>query len=174
MGRIQIRLLILFPSPFPPLLWGGADFRTPPGRIGIPRAVTMRTANDVVDFIEIDTAGITPAKLREKPVGRGTVFGPQLHTDRPMTFEVSYTGEDATAGTIGLVLYRVLRFVRRPCALAAFWYRIWIPILLHLNRGFDGNVRRAFRFFPDYQHILALRVIPLGRNLSECSVRKVR
>jgi len=145
-----------------------------PGRIGIPSAVTMRSAYDVVDFIETDEAGIRPAKLREEPVGRGTVFGPRLHTDRPMTFEVSYTGEDATAGTVGLILYRVLRFVRRPCALAAYWYRIWIPILLHYNRDFDGNVRKAFRFFPDYQHILALRVLPLGWNLSECSVRKVR
>jgi len=64
----------------------------PPGRIGIPSAVTMKTAYDVVDFIETDSAGIRPAKLREEPVGRGTVFGPRLHTDRPMTFEVSYTG----------------------------------------------------------------------------------
>jgi len=146
----------------------------PPGRIGIPSAVTMKTAYDVVDFIETDSAGIRPAKLRKKPKGRGTVFGPRLHTDRPMTFEVSYTGEDATAGTVGMVLYRVLRFVRRPCALAAYWRRIWIPILLHYNQDFDGNVRKAFRFFPDYQHILALRVLPLGWNLTECSVRKVR
>jgi len=145
-----------------------------PNRVGIPSAVTMKTAYDVVDFIETDSAGIRPAKLREEPVGRGTVFGPRLHTDRPMTFEVSYTGEDATAGTVGIVLYRVLRFVRRRCALAAYWNRIWIPILLHYNREFDGNVRKAFRFFPDYQHILALRVLPLGWNLSECSVRKVR
>ena len=77
-----------------------------PNRVGIPSAVTMKTAYDVVDFIETDSAGIRPAKLREEPVGRGTVFGPRLHTDRPMTFEVSYTGEDATAGTVALILYR--------------------------------------------------------------------
>jgi len=146
----------------------------PPGRIGIPSTVTMKTAYDVVDFIETDSAGIRPTKLRKKPKGKGTIFGPRLHTDRPMTFEVSYTGDDATAGTVGLILYRVLRFVRRRCALAAYWRRIWIPILLHLNRDFDGNVRKAFRFFPDYNRILALRVLPLGWNLSECSVRKVR
>jgi len=57
----------------------------PPSRIGIPSAVTMETAYDVVDFIETDSAEIRPTKLRKKPVGRGTVFGPRLHTDRPMT-----------------------------------------------------------------------------------------
>jgi len=152
----------------------GGKSRLPyfPNRIGIPSAVTMETAYDVVDFIETDSAEIRPAKLRE--AGKGTVFGPRLHTDRPMTFEVSYTGKDATVGTVGIVLYRVLRFVESPCALAAYWNRIWIPILLHYNRDFDGNVRKAFRFFPDYQHILALRVLPLGWNLSQCSVRKVR
>jgi len=160
--------------PISAVTMGKSRLPYPPGRIGMPSTVTMKTAYDVVDFIETDSAGIRPAKLREEPVGRGTVFGPRLHTDRPMTFEVSYTGEDATAGTVGMVLYRVLRFVRRPCALAAFWRRIWVPILLHLDRNFDGNVRKAFRFFPDYNRILALRVLPLGRNLSECSVRKVR
>ena len=63
--------------PISAITMGRSRLPYPPGRIGIPRAVTMRTANDVVDFIEIDTAGITPAKLREKPVGRGTVFGPR-------------------------------------------------------------------------------------------------
>jgi len=152
--------------PITVLSGGKSRLPYPPRKVGIPSAVTPPSGDVVVDFTNPDLAYVQPSE--------GAVFGPRLHTDRAITFEVSYTSTgNGVAGTVAMVLYRILMFVPYMCGLAAYYERLWYPVMLHYDEFGAGEVRRAFSLSPDYVNILAFRVMPLGKNITACTVSKV-
>jgi len=152
--------------PITVLSGGKSRLPYPPRKVGIPSAITPPSGDVVVDFTNPDLAYVQPSE--------GAVLGPRLHTDRAITFEVNYTSTgDGVAGTVAMVLYRILRFVRYMCGLAAFYERLWYPVMLHYDEFGAGEVRRAFSLSPDYVNTLAFRIMPLGKNITTCTLSKV-
>jgi len=148
--------------PFALLTRGRITVPYPPERVGVPRVITVPTEDIVVDFIDVDVATIK---------GRSNIFGPRLHTDRPLKFEVTYTTKPRESGvcaTVGLVLVRFLT----GCPLAPYWVRAWAPIKFHHDE-FTGQLIKRFTFSPDYTRILALRIIPWGKNTETATVRRI-
>jgi len=152
--------------PITALSGGKSRLPYPPRRLGVPSTITTPSGDVVVDFVNPDAAYVQPKE--------GTVVGPRLHTDRAITFEVDYTSTGkGVCGTVALILYRILRFVRYLCGLAAYYERLWWPVMLHFDEIERGDVRKAFAFSPDYVNTLAIRIMPLGANIATCTLTKV-
>lgn len=161
-----------FSIPNPRLRFGDAEVASEFGR------------DETIDITGTSRLNITPVTKEGEPIlsagqPSGIVAGPRAQTTEPTTVEMVYRAEEGQAATVTHVLFRFLvvltRTVGTKCAMAtaAFYERIWVPILVH-NDKVQGTVRQPIRFEPDRDKLLAVRFQPLGKNLSDVTIRTIQ